>query len=42
MDFLLKQIVEIQDLYLLKNLKRKYRIWKQIMEIKDFFFEKKS
>ena len=42
MDFLLKWIVEIQDLYLLKNLKRKYRIQKQIMEIKDFFFEKKS
>ena len=42
MDFLLKWIVEIQDLYFFKNLKRKYRIQKQIMEIKDFFFLKKS
>ena len=41
MDFLLKWIVEIQDLYLLKNLKRKYGILKDIMEMKNLFFEKK-
>ena len=41
MDFLLKWIVEIQDLYFLKNLKRQYRIQKQIMEIKDIFLRKK-
>ena len=40
-DFILKWIVEIQDLYLLKNLKRKYGILKDIMEMKDLFFEKK-
>ena len=37
----IEMIAEIQDLYLLKNLMRKYGILKDIMEMKDLFFEKK-